>query len=101
MKKHQLILTLCWAGIGFAAGCVLYLVLRFLFRMDVGFWMTSLLTAGYSGLFIGLFGGTIFLCRAREKRMRLRKTKIVRIEDIRREVSLRRSEEVRLEKVKE
>jgi len=43
-----------WALIGFAVGCLLYLVLHFLLGMDVGFWMTSLLTAGYFGYFIGI-----------------------------------------------
>jgi len=52
-----------WALIGFAVGCLLYLVFHFLFGMNVGFWMTSLLTAGYFGYFIGIVGGFFYICR--------------------------------------
>jgi len=52
-----------WTLIGFAAGSLMYLVLRFLFGVDMGFWKISLAAAGYSGCFIGIAGGFIHLCR--------------------------------------
>jgi len=54
---------LIWTLVGFPAGCLLYLVLHELFHMNAGFWMTSLLTAGYSGYLIGIVGGYLCICR--------------------------------------
>jgi len=60
--------TAIWTFIGFAAGCLLYLALHCLFGMDVGFWETALVTAGYFGYFIGFVGGFVYICRHMDDR---------------------------------
>jgi len=51
-----------WTLIGFPIGCLLYLVIN-LFNAEANFWMTSLMTAGYTGFFVGVIGGCFYIAR--------------------------------------
>jgi|GEM_PF-1371387 len=75
-KRRLCKYALFWTLAGIPIGILHHLILKNLLHMETDFWMTTILTAGYIGYFIGIVGGFFWICHYPEETPQISKIKL-------------------------